>query len=143
LEKEEGEFFGLLAAELQSSELNRKRLKETLLSGFARLHAHPFLGTLFASGEYEHLRRRIPESQMRRHVEGEIGLVAQVMRSLSEQGRSRAVDPKLVVALLQLLFLVLVHEEEFDPEAFRPMLDLLSGLIADYLAITGERNLPA
>jgi AcrR family transcriptional regulator len=143
LEIEEAEFFGSLARDLQSKRLGRKRLKAILVSGFHRFRAHPFLGNLFASGEYEHLRRSIPEPRMRRHVEGEIGLVAEVMGSLRKEGRSRSVDPKLIVALLQALFLLFVHEEQFDPEVFPGMIDLVSGLVADHLATTGARNLPA
>jgi hypothetical protein len=59
------------------------------------------------------------------------------------QGRSRAVDPRLLVGLLQAFFLLVVHQEEFDSEVFPRMLDLLAGLVADYVATTGARNLPA
>jgi AcrR family transcriptional regulator len=142
LESEEHELFSQSIAELESEPLTRKRLKEILISGFERFRIHPFLGNLFASGEYEQLRRGIPEDRMRLHVESETRLVAEVIQALGNKGETRTIEAKLLVGLLEAFFLLFVKQEEFAPEAFHQMIDLLAGLVADHVATTGARNHP-
>jgi AcrR family transcriptional regulator len=152
LEQEEAAFFGQLADELRAERLDRRHLKQVLVSGFTRFREHPFLGDLFASGEYDRLRRHIPAARMRRHIEGETALVGSVMAELAEAGRARPVDPQVVVGLLHAFFLLLVHQDDFvllpsrdeDAESgvLARLIDLLAGLVADHVATQGARNLP-
>jgi AcrR family transcriptional regulator len=143
LEREEGAFFARLLGELQSRPLSRRRLKQLVLSGFEQFRAHPFLGSLFGSGEYEALRRGVPAARMRRHVAGESELVAEVVGRLAAAGDVRSLDPQVLVGLLQAFFLLHVRRDEFDPAVFPEMLDLLAGLVADYVATKGARNVSA
>jgi AcrR family transcriptional regulator len=134
LEREEREFAGLLLAQLQPGDVGRKRLLEVVRAGLDGYRSNPFLGSLLESGEYEHLRRSIPESRMRRHVNAEVRLVAEAMRGFRARGRSGGsggTGPKRVVGLLQVLFLLAVHEEEFDPRVFPWLIDRLCELVAD------------
>lgn len=143
LENEERGFARFLEQKVRPGDVSRSRLKEIVRSGLDRYRANPFLGSLLAPGEYEHLRRRIPEARMRRHVDGEVRLVAEVMRGLQAQGRSTAVDPKRIVGLLQAVFLLAVHEEEFEPEIFRWLIDRLSELVADSVLMPETGSLSA
>jgi AcrR family transcriptional regulator len=131
LEAEEKELFDRLVGKLRPRPVGRKRLKEILLSGFEQYRTHPFLGSLLASGEYEQLRRGISAPRFRQHLERESALVVEVMESLRSDDGSGSMDPKLFAGLLQAIFLLLVHREEFEAEVLPRMIDLLVGLVAD------------
>lgn len=153
LEGEEQAFFAGWARELQARPLTRRRLKRILIEGFERFRDHPFLGSLLARGEYAQLRRHIPDSQLRDHIEGEIDLMGHTVRTLRRQGLVRTVDPKLLVAMLHAFFLLLVHQEDFallsgpvgrrgdDDDLLPRLIDLMAGLVADHLATSGAANL--
>lgn len=142
LEEEEAAFFGTVEAEIQSCDLDRQKLKGILLQAFERYRAHAFLGSLFGHGEYDQLMRGVPEQRLHRHVEGEVPRVAQLVETLHAQGRVRAMEPKLAVSVLQAIFLLFLQEGEFAPGTFAPMINLIVGLLADYIATAGERNYP-
>jgi AcrR family transcriptional regulator len=114
LEAEEGQLGCDLAAELESGDLGRERLLEILRAGFEAYRTSPLLGGLLGRREYEHLRRSLPEERMRRHVEREERLAAEIVRRLRPGGDAGDVAAKRLVGVLQAVFLLQLHEHEFD-----------------------------
>jgi AcrR family transcriptional regulator len=143
LEAEEQELARGLLARLESGGLGRERLMELLRSGIDAYRTSPFLGGLLRSREYEHLRRSIPEQRMRRHVESEEGLAAEVIRRLRPDGRSSDLDSKRIVGVLQAIFLVQVHEDEFDPGVLPWLMQHLYELAVDCAVAAGPRSDPS
>jgi AcrR family transcriptional regulator len=143
LEAEERALAADVVAELQARPLGRRRAKAILLSALERFRESPLLRTVLAGGEYAQLRRRLPEARLREHVAGEVAWIAQVTAGVQRRARIRPLEPDLVWALLQTFFLLLLHEEEFAPETFPRLLDLLAGLVADHVVLSGPRSLPS
>jgi AcrR family transcriptional regulator len=131
LEEEERELGRGLVARLESGDLGRERLMGILRAGIEAYQANPFLGGLLRSREYEHLRRSIPEERMRRHVEIEERLATELLRRLRPGAPSSQIDAKRSVAVLQAIFLLQVHEDEFDPAVLRWLMEHLYELAVD------------
>jgi hypothetical protein len=77
---------------------------------------------------------------MRRHVEGEAKLVADVVRLLRRGRGSKRIDPQRIAGLFQAVFLLYVHEDEFDGEAFPWLIDRLCALAVDQVLPPASRG---
>ena len=79
------------------------------------------------------LLRRLPPESIQAHLEDDDTFVAVFMDKWRELGLNIEGDPKEISALMKALFFVGLHKDDFGPEAYPHVLDLLLNMVVGYL----------
>jgi AcrR family transcriptional regulator len=130
LEHYEAGFKAELLALVARQELPpRARMLALLERSLAVMGAEPLFSRM-GRAEYELLIRRLPPERVAAHLEHDDVFAERFTAAWAEQGVRLALPPPLVAGLIRALFFVSMHEEEFSPDSYRPVIGELAALVA-------------
>jgi AcrR family transcriptional regulator len=93
----------------------------------------------FGPADYEALLRGVPEEKLREHLRGDEAAMAGLLDGLRARGVEPRGDARLLTGLVRALFFVALHEEELGEDVYPETMEVLTGLVAGYVAGEGAR----
>ena len=130
LERYEAGFQAELLAAIARQDLPpRTRMLALLERSLAVMGAEPLFSRM-GRAEYELLLRRLPPERVAAHLASDEAFAERFSEAWAAQGVRLALPPPLVAGLIRSLFFVTMHEEEFSPGSYRPVIDELAALVA-------------
>ena len=133
LEQFEADFKANLTAGAARSDAPPRERVRALLKEALALWKTNALFTHFGREEYGHLLRKLPEERVAAHARRDDISAAELIAGWARAGVAIDREPRLVSNLMRALFLMTLHEREFDADIYPAVLDVLADLLAGYL----------
>ncbi len=119
----------LLAAIDQPGPTPRARLFNLFKLAFDSLKTIPLL-TIFSSGDYHRLARRVPAEKIQSHLGADQNFMTELAARCRQAGIPIQLGPEQIIGLLFPLVLAKLREDDFAPGIFPNSLDALLELAA-------------
>lgn len=133
LERYEADYkAGLLAAVARADLPPRARMASLLERALATMRAEPLLAHL-RRAEYDLLLLRLPPERVAAHLQGDDSFAEAFGAAWAAQGITLVLPPPLVAGLIRALFFVSMHEDEFSPGSYPPVMTELVTMLAGRL----------
>jgi AcrR family transcriptional regulator len=113
-------------------------LREMLRFAVAAWQRHP-LFRHFGTADFEALLRGLPEEKLREHLRGDEAMMEGLLDELRARGVEVRGDARLLTGLVRALFFVALHGEELGEDVYPDTMDVLTGLVAGYVAGEGAQ----
>jgi len=132
IEEAERNFRQQILAEIaQPGDSPRARLKRVFLTAFSLWKSAPML-RMVTRAEYGLLLDKMPPEKIQEHLQGDREFVDVLIRRCSEAGIPIVARGDQVAGLMNAIFFVSLHEEDFGPDTYSGTIELLLDLIAAY-----------
>lgn len=133
LQQFEAAFQADLLAELQRTPGSpQERFHSMMRRAFTLWKGNP-LFTRFSQEDFAVLARKLPASQREISIQTDVNFIARLLDELRAGGAKIDAEPVVIANLMRALFFVSLHEKDFDPHGYQPMMELLTGLVAGHV----------
>lgn len=106
--------------------------RKLMRAAFSAWKTNPILASV-SQEEYAAMLRRLPEERMRAHLQSDDVFIAELIDRWRAAGVRIEADLKTVSGLMNALFFVCLHENDFGEGAYPGTIDLLIDLVSGYL----------
>jgi AcrR family transcriptional regulator len=125
----------LIKAAAQPAPSARQQVLALLRQAFSLWKTHP-LFTHFGREEHDYLLRKLPPDKIQAGLRSDAVFVAGLLEQWHAQGIAIDCDAAIFLNLMRALFFIGLHTEEFDQDAYPPMLDMLLDMIVERIVKT-------
>jgi AcrR family transcriptional regulator len=108
----------------------RQQVKDFLQHAFTIWRTHP-LFQHFSQEEYEYLLRKLPAEKVQANLRKDDLFVNQLLAQWHERGVVIDCDPAMFLGLMHALFFISLHEGDFEPGMYPPLIDFFVDMIAE------------
>ncbi len=123
---------GLLEAVRNSEEASRVSFKRFLVTALSVLKTHPFFANA-NSEDYQHLLRSMPPEQLQEAARKDEAFVSDLLSAWAEKRVFVRYEPRVVSAALRALVFISLHHDNFEPDVYPQVMDLLVDSLAERL----------
>jgi hypothetical protein len=115
------------------------RLKQVFLTAFTIWKSVPLL-RMVSQSDYGLLLEKMPPQKVQEHLQSDRDFIDVLIERCKEAGIPFTAETSQVAGLMNALFFVSLHEDDFGPQTFPGTIDLLLDLIAQYCVGIITRN---
>ncbi|MCE1252348.1 MAG: TetR/AcrR family transcriptional regulator [Anaerolineae bacterium] len=109
----------------------RSLFSQVLLKAFTSWKSSPIL-QMVSRGEYDQLLLKLPPETIREHLKSDQGFVKTIVETARYKGVNVTADVEKISGLMNALFFVSLHENDFGAETYQGTIELLIELITAY-----------
>lgn len=123
-----------------NEKLTQRGFNLFLKASLEELDKSEILKRLYLEGEYETLLRKLPQSIIDEHIQGDEDLLQPLINHWQQEGTMIKKEPAVIAGLIRSIFTITLHRKEIGEAVFEDTLDLLIECVAKGLIIEGERS---
>jgi len=142
LEQYEADFKATLLREIAQHEFAPAERMRRMLAQALTVWKQNALFVHFSRSEYEQLLRKLPPERVAAHLAEDNRFAEDFVHAWNATGVTLAAEPQIVAGLIRALFFVSLHEDEFGPDTYTPVIETFISLLAQYLVVASQGNEP-
>lgn len=122
-------------SEDSTEKLTRKRFKNFFKKILQIVHINPIIKQIFLEEEIDFLIRKIPPEKMKEYHKRFFNQILILIKKWQKEGAIINHKPEVIAAVLQTMFHLILHKNDYEEEDFEDITELLIDIMATGLVV--------